>query len=138
MNYLIHPKTGQKISLFSKGGKHLLKQMIQSYNYLKQHGGMNNNGENDNRKEIESDFTIPKTEGFSEEKEVKQEEFGQKLDDFLTVNKTNLSGKKISDFKNYAFEQYENSNDENLELEVLFNNYINNYNNNITLNNNTQ
>ena len=48
MNYLIHPKTGQKISLFSKGGKHLLKQMIQSYNYLKQHGGMNNNNNNNN------------------------------------------------------------------------------------------
>ena len=38
--FLYHPKTKQKINLFSKNGKQLLKQYINSYNYLKQHGGM--------------------------------------------------------------------------------------------------
>ncbi len=38
--FLYHPKTKQKISLFSKNGKQLLKQYINYYNYLKQHGGM--------------------------------------------------------------------------------------------------
>tara|TARA_A100001015_G_scaffold64441_1_gene71119 strand:+ start:3770 stop:4684 length:915 start_codon:yes stop_codon:yes gene_type:complete len=39
MNTIIHPLTNEQISLYSKGGKALLKQFISSYNAIKKGGG---------------------------------------------------------------------------------------------------
>ena len=38
MNFIINPNNNKSIYLYSKKGKQLLKQYIQSYNYLKSGG----------------------------------------------------------------------------------------------------
>ena len=38
MKYITHPKTGERFLLMSRSGKHLLKQLISSFNAIK-HGG---------------------------------------------------------------------------------------------------
>ena len=39
MNYIIHPITNKSLSIFSVKGRNLLKNLIKSYNILKQKGG---------------------------------------------------------------------------------------------------
>ena len=86
--------------------------MIQSYNYLKQYGGDG------------TEYTKLNTTGVSEEQEKNQANFEQDLEFFLGENKTKLSDEEILKFKDYVFDKYKNSDDENLNFNDLLNNYL--------------
>jgi len=43
MNFIIHPKTQKKINLFSNQGKQLLKNLIKSFYFYNQSGGLGKN-----------------------------------------------------------------------------------------------